>query len=114
MGKIVGHVQKIALAAVAMVILIGLGGQQLMAASEIVGSCGTGTSFATIQAAVDAAPVGSTISICPGNYPEQVVINKNLILRGIRAANAVNAVLVKPAGGFVANTSSLTSVVSHK
>jgi hypothetical protein len=105
MGKIVGHVQKIALAAVAMVILIGLGGRQLMAASEIVGSCGTGTSFATIQAAVDAAPAGSSILICPGNYPEQVVINKNLSLKG----SQVNTVLVKPAGGFVANTTSLTS-----
>ena len=88
-----------------MVILIGLGGRPLMAQAEIVGSCGTGTSFATIQAAVDAAPAGSSIFVCPGTYPEQVVINKNLNLKG----SELNTVLVIPAGGFAANTTSLTT-----
>jgi hypothetical protein len=48
--------------------------------------------------------------VCPGNYPEQVVINKNLSLRGVESDNAFNPTLVIPSsGGFAANTSSLTS-----
>jgi len=54
-------------------------------------------------------PAGSTIRVCPGNYPEQVVINQNLTLRGVESDTAFNPVLVVPAAGFAANTSSLTS-----
>jgi len=76
-----------------------------------VGTCVTGgIHFATIQAAVNGVSAGSTIQVCPGNYPEQVVINKNLTLKGIESGGAYNPVLVIPSpAGFVANTSSLTS-----
>jgi hypothetical protein len=41
-----------------------------------VGNCGHVASFATIQAAVDAASAGDTINVCPGVYTENVTINK--------------------------------------
>lgn len=51
--------------------------------SVVVGNCKPGTRFDKIQAAVDAAAPGSTIQVCPGVYPEQVVINKTLIVKGV-------------------------------
>jgi len=55
-----------------------LEGRQLMAA-HIVGMPGA---FATIQAAVNAAPAGGTVRVDPGVYHESVVINKQLTVQG--------------------------------
>lgn len=97
--------------AAALTILIGLSGRPASAAVATVGNCVSGgIHFATIQAAVTGVAAGSTINVCPGNYPEQVVINKNLTVRGVQSDNAFNPTLVIPSpGGFAANTSSLTS-----
>ena len=78
------------------------------AATVFVGGCGT-PSFATIQDGVNGAPAGSTVDVCPGTYPEQVVINKRLTLQGIAAGTADQAIVAAPAGGVVANTVSLTT-----
>lgn len=48
--------------------------------------------YASIQAAVNAASPGDYIRVCPGTYPEQVTINKSLLLR------ADNGVTVIPSG----------------
>ncbi len=40
------------------------------------------TYHATIQAAINAATAGNTISVCAGTYNEDVVVNKTLILNG--------------------------------
>ena len=42
--------------------------------------------FKTIQSAVNAAPAGGTVVVCPGTYYEQVVISKPLTLTGKQAA----------------------------
>src|SRR5450432_3472009 len=99
------------LLAAPMVILASLSAQQVMAASVVVvGNCvPNSVHFTTIQGAVDAVPSGSTIKICPANYPEQVVVNKNLTLTGVNSGTIDNPVLVIPSGGFVQNTASLTS-----
>src|SRR5271170_6579045 len=59
--------------------------------------------YQTIQAAVNTVPSGSTIEVCPGIYPEQVVISKPLTLTAFTgaASEASNAeVLIQiPAGG---------------
>src|SRR5215469_12285712 len=41
--------------------------------------------FRTIQSAVNAAPAGGTVVVCPGTYHEQVVISKPLSLKGEHA-----------------------------
>jgi len=98
------------LLATAFLAFFSLGAQQLNAATVQVGGCIVGlVNFTTIQAAVTASPAGSIIKVCPGNYPEQVVINKKLTLTGVNSAAAYNPTLVIPSGGFVANTTSLTN-----
>ncbi len=90
-------------------LLVGLGGNAL-AASVAVGTCKPGVvQFATIQGAVNASPAGTTILVCPGIYPEQVLINKALTVKGIAdpATSANAAVIVAPPGGVVANAASL-------
>ena len=65
------------------------------------------TQYTTIQSAVTAVAAGSTIKVCPGNYPEQVVIEKNLTLEGVTNGTADDPVVVMPVNGFVANTTDL-------
>ncbi|HEV3315762.1 MAG TPA: NosD domain-containing protein [Candidatus Angelobacter sp.] len=84
----------------------------LMAETVQVGNCKgipADDTFATIQAAVNASAAGTTILVCPGVYPEQVTINKALTIRGVRSGTSDAAIIVAPAGGIVANTTSLTS-----
>jgi parallel beta-helix repeat protein len=83
-------------------------GQTAQAAGTTVavGSCKAGlTSYPTIQKAVDASPAGTTIDVCPGTYPEQVSITKNLTLTGVAAGTADAPTIVPPTGGLVANAS---------
>jgi nitrous oxidase accessory protein NosD len=51
-------------------------------ASAMKSVCASKCAFTTIQAAVNAATPGETISIAAGNYEENVVVNKSLTLRG--------------------------------
>jgi len=91
------------------VFLVVLGGP-LMAVTVQVGTCRSGVeTFSTIQSAVKAAPAGATILVCPGTYPEQVVINKALTLRGVQSGTLGAAVIVAPPGGIVQNTTSLAT-----
>jgi trimeric autotransporter adhesin len=71
--------------------------------NAVVGICNPGTQFSNIQAAVNAASAGSTVLVCPGQYAEQVTINKGLTLNGLALGRS--AVIVPPAGGFISNTS---------
>jgi hypothetical protein len=74
-----------------------------------VGTCTTLAHFPTIQLAVNSVYPGSTVEVCPGTYPEQVVINKNLTLQGIVGSGEDAAVILPPVGGLVANTTGLIS-----
>lgn len=72
-----------------------------------VGTCRPGlTSFSTISQAVSSVPSGSTIEVCPGNYPEQVVINQPLTLQGVLSQRSDAAVVTVPSGGLVQNVPS--------
>src|SRR4051812_5479595 len=62
--------------------------------------------FTTIQAAIDSVTIsapGSTVQVCPGIYPEQVVINGPVVLQGIVSGTAGAAVITVPAGGLIPN-----------
>jgi hypothetical protein len=68
-----------------------------MAAQFAVGTCKSNlTSFPTISAAVTAVPPGSTVLVCPGNYPEQIVISQPLTLQGIINGNSGRVVITVP------------------
>ena len=109
MTKAFGHGQRVTLAAMAIVILAALNVQPLRASTVSVGTCVTGGAhYTTIQAAVTAVTAGSTIEVCPGNYPEQVVIAKNLTLKGVTSGSAQNPTLVVPGAGFAANATTLS------
>jgi hypothetical protein len=75
----------------------------LHAATLYVGTCG-GPNKPTIQAAVNASSPGDTVLVCPGTYPEQVTITKNLTLQGVAVGTADQVVITPPASGVVANS----------
>jgi len=68
-----------------------------------------------IQEAVNSVAAGSTIYICPGNYPEQVVITKGITLVGVSgngatgaaADGANNPTIVPPSAGLVVSAKDL-------
>lgn len=62
--------------------------------------------FPTIQSAVDAAFAGDTVAVCPGSYPEQVVITRNLTLR--KVTGMASPTVTVPQGGVVQNTTTLS------
>lgn len=78
-------------------------------------ACKSGFQYTTIGAAVAAVPAGATIYVCPGIYPEQVLITKKLTLTGVSgngatgnsAAGANNPVIAVPAGGLLVNSNDL-------
>ena len=58
--------------------------------------------YPTISAAVSSVPPGSIIEVCPGNYPEQVLITQPLTLEGVTAGGS-EAVVTVPSGGLTQN-----------
>jgi hypothetical protein len=79
--------------------------QAAQAAITYVGTCHAG-SHPTIQDAVTNS-TAATIDVCPGTYPEQVTINRNVTLKGIISGNGGAAIITVPGGGLVQNATSL-------
>jgi|ERR1700722_217172 len=73
-------------------------------------------SYTTISQAVSAVPAASTIQVCPGNYPEQVVISKPLTLQGVESGNSGAAVVTVPSGGLTQSiqTSAFSGAVFYQ
>jgi parallel beta-helix repeat protein len=85
----------------------------LFATKLAVGSCEPQyTSFSTIGDAVTHAPANATIYVCPGTYPEQVVITKELTLKGVASGNSNTATITAPSGGLQTNATSIYTVPS--
>jgi hypothetical protein len=72
-----------------------------------VGACGQVgiTSFSTISAALAATPAPSVIKVCPGTYPEQIVITIPVTIEGVLINGAGLANITVPAGGLLSNAS---------
>ncbi|MFP5230103.1 MAG: hypothetical protein ACLGXA_20995 [Acidobacteriota bacterium] len=67
----------------------------------VVGTCKPHQkSYATIQAAVNAAPANATIQVCPGTYAEQILITVPLTLKGVSIPPLDNPTIVAPAAGL--------------
>jgi hypothetical protein len=96
--------QKLSFLLVAGSLLIIASGAHASSTVEV-GTCISGlVQFSTIQSAVNQSPAGTTIEVCPGQYPEQVSINKKLTIHGVASAGQNAAVVVAPNGGVVQNT----------
>jgi Periplasmic copper-binding protein (NosD) len=68
-----------------------------LASNFAVGTCKPRlTSFSSISAAVAGVPPGSTIQVCPGVYPEQIVISQPLTLQGIASGGQDQVVIAVP------------------
>jgi hypothetical protein len=82
------------------------------AATLIVGpsACPNAT-YATIGAALNAAAAGDEIDICPGTYPEQLVIVKPVTLRGLNVGG-INRVLLQPTSLYNVGTFSFAAVIT--
>jgi parallel beta-helix repeat protein len=93
---------------VVLVLAACFAGPAARAATVAVGTCKpTVHQYPTIGAAVAAVPAGTTVDVCPGTYPEQVLINKELTLIGIVFGANDSAVVVPPSGGLVSNGSDI-------
>jgi parallel beta-helix repeat protein len=93
-------------------LVAGLFGQNAFATAVAVGPSTCKPSlvhFSTIQAAVNAVPFGTTIDVCPGNYPEQVVISQPLTLTGVTDGTGNAAVITVPGGGLLLQNGTSTS-----
>src|ERR1039458_4660813 len=84
----------------AIVLLVAALAGQAFSSTVAVGTCTTFFNYPTIQQAVTAVPAGGTVKVCPGTYPEQVTITKNLTLIG---NGPTASTVVVPAGGLVTN-----------
>lgn len=67
-------------------------------------TCAKDANFSSIQAAVDAAPAGATVNVCPGTYQEYVNVpagKNNLAIKGLggdpTSSNGPSAVILYPA-----------------
>jgi parallel beta-helix repeat protein len=106
------------LSAIAIAFLgIGLQAGIAQARTVVVGSdptCQDGIKerYSTIQAAVNASAVGGAVLVCPGTYPEQVVLTMPLIIKGVTnpGSNQSSAIVTVPAGGLAVNVSNGTDV----
>jgi hypothetical protein len=66
-----------------------------------VGNCAPNLqSYPSISVAVSSVPAGSTVLVCPGNYPEQVLITQALTLKGVLVGGSDAAVVTVPSGGL--------------
>lgn len=70
--------------------------------------------YPTITQAVTAVSPGSTVMVCPGNYPEQVAIMQPLTLTGAQSGNAANATIVVPSGGLTKTVATTTGNIYYQ
>jgi hypothetical protein len=86
-------------------LLLILGATELWATVTYqVGTCEPAAhTFPTITAALTATPPPNIVKVCPGTYPEQVLITQAVILEGIISGNSGEVIIASPPNGLVAN-----------
>ena len=73
--------------------------------SIAVGTCKPNLqNYSTIQDAVSNVAAGGTILVCPGAYPEQVLITKPLTMKGVLSGDAAASIITAPQGGLKQST----------
>ncbi len=99
-------VKTLRIVVIALLIAVGMPWRALATTTYVVGpsTCLPGkVHFSTIQSAVSSVPAGSNVNVCPGTYPEQVVITQPITLTGVTDGTGDAAVITVPSGGLVAN-----------
>jgi hypothetical protein len=76
--------------------------QGLSATTLNVGKCKP-NSYSTIQEAIDAAPAGAKVQVCPGDYLEQVKIARAVTLQGITDNSGQMVRIFQPPSGLSIN-----------
>lgn len=106
------HALSTRILAAALTAVAGMSGQIALASNTVVvgpSTCQPAlTHYATIQAAVNAAPNAGIVLVCPGTYPEQVSISKPLTLKGVTDGTSNAAIITVPGGGLVPNATQPT------
>ena len=75
--------------------------QSLAVSTVAVGTCLPAyPHFFTIQSAINASPLGGTVLVCPGVYPEKLFIFHPLTLRGVDSGGSNLALITMPTGGI--------------
>src|SRR5260370_1935876 len=99
-------VKTLRIVVIALLIAVGMPWRALATTTYVVGPSpalpGKVNSW-TIQWAVSSVPAGSNVNVCPGTYPEQVVITQPITLTGVTDGTGDAAVITVPSGGLVAN-----------
>ncbi len=73
-------------------------------ATITVGTCKSAKNpYLTISSAITASPANGLIQVCPGTYPEQLVITKPLSITGLTVAGQPGVTIKSPAGGVSSN-----------
>ena len=109
MSRMTVSITTIRVVTIALVITTGLLGQSLVASTAVVGpsTCKPAyTHYPNIQTAVSSVPFNTIVMVCPGFYPEQVIISQPLTLEGVTDGTGNAAVITVPAGGLVQNATS--------
>jgi hypothetical protein len=91
--------------------LVLLVAQPLLARTYYVGTCKAGA-YPSIGAAVATVPSASIIDVCPGTYPEQVVISQPLTLQGVASGGSAQAIITIPASGLTTTSSIVFGTVA--
>ena len=88
------------------------GTRHTLAATYAVGTCEPKlVSYSTISEAVREVPSGAIVEVCPGQYPEQVTINKPMTLEGITSGNSNRVIITVPSGGLSDNAENYVAQV---
>jgi nitrous oxidase accessory protein NosD len=88
--------------AIRLMLVCGVFVASLTAASAALAAktvCATGCSSTSIQSAINAASAGATITIGPGSYSENVVVNKEVTLQGSGNSTVIYPATSNPACG---------------
>ena len=95
---------------IAFVLAAGLLGQNLFATTKVVVGPSTCMPayphYPDIQTAVNSVPFNTTVMVCPGTYPQQVIISQPITLQGVTDGTGNSAVITVPGGGLVQNGTS--------
>jgi parallel beta-helix repeat protein len=62
--------------------------------------------YSDIQTAVSSVPLNTIVMVCPGTYPQQIIISQPLTLQGVTDGTGNAAVITVPGGGLVQNGTS--------